>query len=50
MIRIVLLVIALAALMALIWWSAGLPDKGEGAPLVRKARRYGGWFNGSTGL
>ena len=49
MIRLILLVLAVVALLALIWWSAGLPERGPGDRLARKFRQSGGGFGGGLG-
>jgi hypothetical protein len=44
MLRYVLLAIAILALLALMWWSAGRPRQGPGGEQSEKARtRGGGW-------
>jgi ABC-type transporter Mla subunit MlaD len=49
-IRLVLLVLAVVALLALIWWSAGLPERGPGDRLARKYRERGGGLGGGGGF
>ncbi|MEQ6900264.1 hypothetical protein [Nocardioides sp. YIM 152588] len=50
MIKLILLVLAIGALLALIWLSAGLPDRGPGDKLGRKYReKGGGWGGGGWG-
>ncbi|MDH2416726.1 hypothetical protein [Nocardioides sp. CER19] len=50
MIRLIVLVLAIVALLALIWWSAGLPEQGPGDRLARKYRKSGGsWGGGGWG-
>ncbi|GAA1961565.1 hypothetical protein GCM10009798_21660 [Nocardioides panacihumi] len=46
MIRLILLVLAVGALLALLWWSAGLPERGPGDRLARKYRKSGGGWSG----
>ncbi len=49
MIKWIVLGAAVAALVALLWWSAGAPDRGPGDNLARKFRRSGGWMGGWFG-
>ncbi len=43
------LVAAVAALVALLWWSAGVPERGPGDKLARRFRESGGWLGGWFG-
>src|SRR5262245_3891559 len=49
-VRWIALGVAVLALLALVWWSAGLPDRGPGDKLARKSRESGGgWLGGGWG-